>query len=117
MGRRSPAPRRRHRAPLPHPDRPELGLWEVETFSLRDFPQQFRTFDLVVNDDGTLSIFATDVDPAVAPGSLAETSRSYSVASQQIFGTDPHDPHGRTPYNAELLLPLTPTMQAKLRAA
>ncbi len=103
--------------PSPDPDRPELGLWEVETFSLRDFPQQFRTFDLVLNDDGTLSIFATDVDPAVAPGSPAEVSRGYSVASQQIFGTDPDDPHGRTPYNAELLLPLTPTMQAKLRAA
>ena len=89
----------------------------METFSLRDFPQQFRTFDLVLNDDGTLSIFATDVDPAVAPGSLAEASRGYSVASQQIFGTDAADPHSRPPYNAELLLPLTPTMQAKLGAA
>ena len=104
--------------PLPSPDptRPELGFWEVETFSLRDFPQQFRTFDLVLNDDATLSIFATDVDPAVAPGSLAETSRSYSVASQQIFVTDPTDPHAQGPYNAELVVALTHRMQETLRA-
>lgn len=102
--------------PLPSPDpaRPELGFWEVETFSLRDFPQQFRTFDLVLNDDATLSIFATDVDPSVAPGSLAETSRSYAVASQQIFVTDPSDAHARGPYNAELLVQLTPRMSERL---
>jgi metallophosphoesterase (TIGR03768 family) len=44
---------------------PELGFWEVETSSLRDFPQQFRTFEIVRNSDNTVSIFTTDVDPAV----------------------------------------------------
>ena len=35
--------------PQPSPDpanHPEYGFWEVETSSLRDFPQQFRTFRL-----------------------------------------------------------------------
>jgi hypothetical protein len=38
----------------PDPDRPELGFWEVETLSLRDFPQQFRTFEIVGNGDDTV---------------------------------------------------------------
>ena len=33
--------------PSPVADRPELGFWEVETSSLRDFPQQLRTFELL----------------------------------------------------------------------
>ena len=35
------------------PSKPERGFWQVETSSLRDFPQQFRTFDLYLNDDDT----------------------------------------------------------------
>jgi hypothetical protein len=100
--------------PSPDSDRSELGFWKVETFSLRDFPQQFRTLELVLNSDGSLSIFATDVDPAVRPGSLAEESQSYAVASQQIFVTDPSDSHARGPYNAELIVALTPRMRTKL---
>jgi metallophosphoesterase (TIGR03768 family) len=92
---------------------PELGFWEVETSSLRDFPQQFRTFEIVRNSDNTVSIFATDVDPAVKDGSPAAISRSYAVASQQIFKNE----IGLLPtgsYNAELVKQLTPEMQAKL---
>ena len=42
----------------PDAERPELGFWQVETSSLRDFPQQFRTIEIVRNGDGTLSILA-----------------------------------------------------------
>jgi hypothetical protein len=37
--------------PLPSPDpaHPENGFWEVETPSLRDFPQQFRTWEILRN--------------------------------------------------------------------
>jgi metallophosphoesterase (TIGR03768 family) len=108
----------RHRNPVtalasPDPERPELGFWEVETSSLRDFPQQFRTFDIVRNGDETLSIVATDVDPLVADGSPAATSRTYAVAAQQIF----ENPLGLLPtcsYNAELVLPLSGAMRALL---
>ena len=44
------------------------GFWEVETPSLRDFPQEFRRFEIVRNpDDETLSILVVSVDPAVNP--------------------------------------------------
>jgi hypothetical protein len=92
---------------------PELGFWEVETSSLRDFPQQFRTFEIVRNSDNTVSIITTDVDPAVKDGSPAAISRSYAVAAQQIFKNEMALlPTGS--YNAELVKQLTPEMQAKL---
>jgi metallophosphoesterase (TIGR03768 family) len=98
---------------LKSPDaaRPELGFWQIETASLRDFPQQFRTFEVFRNSDNTVSILATSVDPAVKDGSLAALSRSYAVATQQIF---PGDDLPRVSYNAELVKQLTPEMQAVL---
>src|SRR5208337_2144248 len=69
----------------PDDARPELGFWQIETSSLRDFPQQFRTFDIVRNSDNTVSIFATDVDPAVRDGSVAAISRSYGIAAHQLY--------------------------------
>jgi hypothetical protein len=56
----------------------------VETSSLRDFPQQLRTFEIFLNGDYTVSIVTTNVDPAVRAGTPAATSRAYSVATQQI---------------------------------
>ena len=53
--------------PDPHGD-PTRAFWEVETCSLRDHPQQFRTFDIRRNSDNTVSIIITNVDPAVVPG-------------------------------------------------
>ncbi|MGA8892042.1 MAG: TIGR03768 family metallophosphoesterase [Anaeromyxobacteraceae bacterium] len=67
---------------------PWKGFWQVETSSLRDFPQQFRTFEIVLNADYTVSIVTTDVDPAVRTGTPAATSRAYSVAVQQIVQND-----------------------------
>ena len=98
----------------PDPGRPELGFWEVETASLRDFPQQFRTFEIVRNSDNTVSVFATDVDPSVRDGTPAALSRSYAVATLQVFNsTLVPGPSGA--YNAELVKQLSPAMQEKIR--
>ena len=103
---------------LPSPDpvhRPELGFWEVETASLRDFPQQFRLFDIVRNSDNTISIFTTNVDPAVKKGSPAAKSRSYGIAASEIFPGPPlpYAPTGA--YNAELVKQLSAEMKAKIK--
>lgn len=70
------------------PDRvnaPEKGFWQVESSSLRDFPQQFRTFEIFVNSDYSISIEAINVDIAVKEGTPAATSRKYAIATQQIL--------------------------------
>ncbi len=98
----------------PDAARPELGFWEVETASLREFPQQFRVFSIVRNSDDTVSVFTTNIDPAVREGSLAERSRSYAIAAHQIFNCRV-DPLPSGSYNAALVLPMSPEMQEKLR--
>ncbi len=98
----------------PDASRPELGFWEVETASLREFPQQFRTFEIVRNSDNTVSVFATDVDPSVSDGSPAARSRSYAIAAHQIFNLTT-EPMPTGSYNAELVKQLSPEMQAKIQ--
>lgn len=88
------------------------SFWEVETPSLRDFPQHLRTFDIRRNTDNTISIVATAVDPAVMPGSPAGKSRGYAIGAARVYGdisftdTSPHV------YNGELIKELTPTMKS-----
>ena len=99
--------------PAPAGKGPEFGFWEVETASLRDFPQQFRTFEIVRNDNNTVSIFITNVDPAVQedpeapPESPAAKSRGYAIGAHRIaagaIGLTDTTSHV---YNAELIKPL-----------
>lgn len=70
--------------PLDKAASPEQGFWQVETSSLRDWPQQLRTFDIYLNTDYTISIVTTNVDPSVAEGTPAAMSRKYAIAVQQI---------------------------------
>ena len=110
--------------PSPDGDLPR-GFREVETPSLRDFPQQFRRFEIVRNSDNNISIFALDVDVAVNPAPLpnglpspAWTSRSCAIATQQIFNNPieqcPHVNRYSGVYNAELVKQLSPAMRAKI---
>lgn len=97
----------------PDPDQPECGFWVVETASLRDFPQNFRAFEILLNRDSTISIVAKNINPTIKEGSFASIARSYAVAAQQIFnGRTEHLPSGS--YNGELLVKLTKTMAEKL---
>jgi metallophosphoesterase (TIGR03768 family) len=94
-------------------DQPERSFWEVETASLRDFPQHFRTFDIRRNGDNTISIIVTNVDPAVSPGSPAAQSRDYAVGAYRIFNATAQSitDSSSHAYNAELVIQLTARMR------
>ncbi len=102
--------------PSPYTNRPEYGFWVVETASLRDFPQQFRTFEILRNSDHTVSILATDVDPAVTIGEPAEIARGYAIGAARVFNNPTATFADTNAYaiNAELIKVLTPPMQAKI---
>jgi len=99
--------------PAPADRGPEYGFWEVETASLRDFPQQFRTFRIVRNDNNTVSIFITNVDPAVQGNSPAAKSRGYAIAANRISRGVLTDT-GSYAYNAELIKPLPYSLTVKV---
>ena len=102
--------------PSSDPTHPENSFWQVETKSLREFPEQFRTFDIVRNSDNTISIITTDVDADMEDGSLAAIGRSYAIATNQIYGL-PGAPleTGSVSYNAELIKQLSPGMTDKIK--
>lgn len=124
---------------------PEQGFWQVETSSLRDYPQNFRTFEINLHRDYSISVVATDVDPSFREGTPAATSRKYAIAAQQVIqtpgiyqnpsqlidldtqqvvslpdGSPSPDPSIRPMptgmYNAELFKKLSPAMILKLQS-
>lgn len=68
----------------PDPAHPEYGFWVVETASLRDFPQQFRTFEITRYSDELVGIKTVCVDVDVEGNPLAEKSRSFAIAAGQM---------------------------------
>jgi metallophosphoesterase (TIGR03768 family) len=109
----------------PDENAPEKGFWQVETSSLRDFPQQFRKFQIYLNTDYTISIQTINVDPAVKEGTPAAKSREYAIAAKQIMNED-RDLYNPTndptifpttleSYNAELVKILSPEMKQALK--
>ena len=98
------------------PTHPENGYWEVETASLREFPQEFRTWRILRNTDHSISIVTTDVDPQVDPDSAAADSRDYAVGASRVYGITGLADTSSYAYNAELVKLLTPAMQDKIAA-
>ena len=102
--------------PSPYDGRPEYGFWEVENPSLRDMPQEFRTYEILRNTDNSISIRVTDIDPDVATNSQAGISRAYAIGAARIFNapsTNLTDTSSWTE-NGELVKLLTPPMQARI---
>ena len=58
---------------------PGDGFWEVDTASLIDFSQQGRTFELLDNGDGTISILTTVIDHASPPGTARHHHGRWTV--------------------------------------
>ena len=100
--------------PSPDPAHPEFGFWEVETPSLRDFSQQFRTWEILRNSDNTISILTTDVNPVVESNTPAGDARGYAIGVLRILGFLEMTNTTSHAYNAELVKPLTSVMQAKI---
>jgi len=100
--------------PSPDPDCPERGFWQVETVSMREFPQQMCAWEIIRNSDNSISILTTSVDPEVDETSLAWRSRAYGVATERIFGRLSQDDTSSRTYNAELVVQLSPAMQTKI---
>jgi metallophosphoesterase (TIGR03768 family) len=100
----------------PYLDRPEYGFWEVENPSLRDMPQEFRTYEILRNTDNSISIRVTDIDPDAPTHSQADISRGFSVGASRIFGVPSTNLTDTASYteNGELVKLLTPPMQAKI---
>ncbi len=57
--------------PSADPSHPEYGFWEVENPSLRDYPQEFRTYEIFRNTDNSISMRVTDIDPEAPTNSQA----------------------------------------------
>jgi hypothetical protein len=107
---------------------PEYDFWEVECPSLRDYPQEFRTFEILRNTDNTISIVTTDIDPEVTPGSCAEKSRGYAIGAARIFAVPSAAPTNNSvnatnwdftdtnsyTTNLEMIKFLTPVMREKI---
>jgi metallophosphoesterase (TIGR03767 family) len=90
------------------------GMWEINTASHIDWPQQSRIIELTDNDDGTLSIFTTMVDHAF-PLTNDGTGDPVQLAAlaRELAANDWHDRTDRglgrrIDRNTELLVRMPP---------
>jgi 3',5'-cyclic AMP phosphodiesterase CpdA len=74
------------------------GYWEVNTSAIADYPTQSRTFEIVDNKDGTLSIFATIFDAAVSPDAAKVDWAEHDPTSETALAHSHSHPH---PHGAE----------------
>lgn len=67
------------------------GFWEINTASHIDFPQQSRLIELIDNNDGSLSIFATMVDHEgpVAYGGVVSNPVALAGLARELAMNDP----------------------------
>ena len=69
------------------------GLWEINTASHIDWPQQSRIIEIADNQDGTLSIFTTMVDHSGSASYDGNTSGPVQLASlgRELAVNDPQE--------------------------
>ena len=103
----------KHRVQFHENDLQTGGFYEVQTTSLIDWPQQFRFFELVRNDNATLSIFSVVVDYEAAEDSLPAMSRKLSLIDTQSGWGEKKD-SDLTDRNVELIWPIPESMQTTI---
>jgi 3',5'-cyclic AMP phosphodiesterase CpdA len=96
------------------------GYWELMQASTIDFPSQTRFFELVYEGNGFLSIYATNLEPNAADGSLAR--QALDLAAANLAFTGGSDPRGaweaaRDQMNLLLRLRVPAAVAAQLEAA
>ncbi|MDR3557518.1 MAG: TIGR03768 family metallophosphoesterase [Syntrophobacteraceae bacterium] len=117
------------------------GFWVAETPSLRDYPQQFRSYQIIYNNsdssiDGepSISILVLSHDTAAQSGTPAYESRKCAIGALEIYDPTAFSNHKTNPtnnyqqgpgmdpntgnYNAELVIPLAQLssgLQSKLQ--
>ncbi|HEY7875244.1 MAG TPA: hypothetical protein VIG64_08985, partial [Actinomycetota bacterium] len=62
------------------------GYWEVNTASVADMPSESRIFEVADNRDGTLSIFSTIFEAAVAPDARDIHWTDHDPTDERAFG-------------------------------
>ena len=82
-----------HRNQVTAHTRPEGGgLWEINTASHIDWPQQSRLIEVADNRDGTLSIFTTMVDHAGPPtGGSTTDAPALAGLGRELAANDPQN--------------------------
>ncbi len=96
----------------------EFPFVEVVTCGLLDFPEQSRIYEVVYNNNGTISLFTTMLDHASKKDSFSYNARRLALAYTQVdkggfgdYGTGTIDDRNR-----EIIIPISTKLQAKLEA-
>jgi len=93
------------------------GFASIETAALADWPMQSRLVELVLNNDGTLSVYGTMVDfaaPEEHPAWVARFWTAVDVESRWGPGAGAGEPEDR---NVEVIVPVSAQVQSSLQAA
>jgi metallophosphoesterase (TIGR03767 family) len=64
------------------------GYWEVNTASVADMPSESRIFEIAYNGDGTISIFSTIFEAAVAPDARDIHWHNDDPTDERALGAD-----------------------------
>jgi len=93
----------------------EYPFVEVVTSGLLDFPEQSRIYEIVYNNNGTISLFTTMLNHASPKGSLSYKARTLALAHTQV-GKRVGDSGSATidDRNREIMIPVSSKIQAKL---
>jgi len=63
---------------------PDFGYWELMVSSTLDFPMHSRILELVLEGNGHLSVYVTNIDHNSPPGTLAHEGRRFAAGAKSF---------------------------------